>query len=314
MRHLLTIIGLLIISYSLTAQTYEYVYRNNQDSSANCYLKVIPDTSELVGLIVRDFSSLPDTSKESRSEFHVLAAKNGLMTIFTVTSKRFPELYYFDKEPALLDEIIHEVITKHNIPDTNIFIGGISASGTRALRFAQYCNQGKSKFNTKIRGVFAVDSPLDLERFYNSSFEHRKYFKKGMLWEADLILNKFPEFIGTPQENIDTYRKSSVFSHTDTTIGNANYFLNTSILLFHEPDIDWWLHERGATYFDINSFDISAFVNKQISNGNNDIELITTTQKGYDRNGERNCHSWTIVDEDYLIEWIVKRINTAHNN
>ena len=77
-----------------------------------------------------------------------------------------------------------------------------------------------------------------------------------MLLEADLILDKFPEFIGTPQENIDTYRKSSVFSHTDTTIGKANYFLNSSILFFHEPDIDWWLYERGATYYDMNSFDI----------------------------------------------------------
>ena len=89
------------------------------------------------------------------------------MTIFTVTSNRFPELYYFDEKPALLDEIIYEVITGHNIPEHNIFLGGMSASGTRALRFVQYCNQGKSKYNTTVRGVFAVDSPLDLERFYS---------------------------------------------------------------------------------------------------------------------------------------------------
>ncbi len=230
------------------------------------------------------------------------------MTIFTVTSKRFPELYYFDKEPALLDDIVNEVVHDYNIPKENIFIGGISSSGTRALRFAQYCNEGKSKYDTKIRGVFSVDSPLDLERFYYSALNHRKYFKAGMLYEANLILEMFPKYIGTPENNLDVYRKMSVHSHTDTTPGNAKYYLNTSIIMFHEPDIDWWIKERGAGYYDINSFDIAGFVNKQISNGNTDIELVTTSDKGFDREGNRKCHSWTIVDEAYLIRWMVERM------
>lgn len=245
---------------------------------------------------------------------HLMAAAKGFMSIFTVTSNRVPELYYFDEEPALLDDIIHEVIAEHNIPKANLFLGGISGSGTRALRFAQYCTQGKSEYDTQVRGVFAVDCPLDLERFFNSAQQHRKYLKGGIRQEADLILEAFPEYIGTPQQNREVYRNSSVFSHSNPNIGNAQYLLKTSLLLFHEPDIDWWLEERGASYSDINSFDIVAFVNKQLSNGNPDIELITTTQKGYDRQGERNCHSWTIVDEAYVMEWMVKRANSASHD
>ncbi len=48
---------------SAFAESYEYVYRNNSDSTVNCYLKVIPDTDNIKGLVIRDFSSLPDISK-----------------------------------------------------------------------------------------------------------------------------------------------------------------------------------------------------------------------------------------------------------
>ena len=81
-----------------------------------------------------------------------------------------------------------------------------------------------------------------------------------------------------------------------------------STLLFHEPDIDWWLAERGCSYHDINSIDIAGMYNWLLQNGHSDIELITTTNKGFDRNGNRKCHSWSIVDEEYLIDWIIKRL------
>ena len=86
------------------------------------------------------------------------------------------------------------------------------------------------------------------------------------------------------------------------------HLLNTAIIFFHEPDMEWWIKERGATYYDINSFDIAGIYNFLLLHGHKDIELIATTGKGFDRNGLRNCHSWTIVDEDYLINWIIARI------
>jgi hypothetical protein len=82
-----------------------------------------------------------------------------------------------------------------------------------------------------------------------------------------------------------------------------------NILLYHEPDIDWWLIQRGASYFDINSYDIAAFVLKLLSLGNNNVTLITTSGKGFDRQGNRNCHSWSSVDEVYLTKWIVKQLD-----
>lgn len=293
------------------SQTAEYVYKNPEDSSYNCYLTVIPDSVEIKGLIVRDYSSLP---KPSSNKFHPykwkkLALENGMAILYTVSSNFFPELYYDDSGLILLDEMVNEVIKRHEIPEQNIFIGGISASGTRALKYAQFCEKGNSKFGIKINGVFSVDSPLDFERFYNSASANKSNFKDGMLWEAELMTKVFPEKLeGTPETNLAAYIERSVFSYSDSTGGNAKYLMNTATIFFHEPDIDWWIKERGATYYDINSFDIAGLYNCLKQNVDVDTELITTSGKGFDRDGNRKCHSWTIVDEEYLLNWILQRI------
>jgi len=302
----------LIICQITFAQQYEYVYRNPADSSSNCYLKFFPKTDSIRGLIIRDYSSLFDAREKSPYQFTDLALEAGTLVLITNTSNQFPELFTADSSIKLLDEMIKEVIKEHQIPEKNIFIGGISSSGTRALRYAQYCAEGKSEI--KIRRVFIVDSPLDLARFYNSAFYHKKNFKGGMLSEAKLILPLLDSiFGGSPNEFAEDYKNASVFLHLDDLGGNAHHLKNTDIIIFHEPDIDWWIRERGCSYFDINSYDLVAFTILMRSLGNENIELITTTGKGFDSAGKRKPHSWTIVDEEYLIDWIVQRVEDVYS-
>lgn len=296
----------LLTSIDLYSFEYEYVYRNNNDSTTNCYLKIYPTTDEIKGIVVRDFTNLPDMTRKSYYNFLELSSEAGYLTLITNTSKQYPELYTSDSVMQLLDEMIHEVLIAEQLPADNIFIGGISASGTRALRYAQYCNRGKS--DIKPKGVFVVDSPLDLGRFHNSAIKHKDNFSGGMLTEANWMIPYFNKlFGGTPSDVPEKYINGSVFSHPDSLNYNASTLKNTSIILYHEPDIDWWIEERGASYYDINSFDIAAFTIFQKKIGNNDIELVTTSGKGYDKKGKRKPHSWSIVDEKYLLNWIIER-------
>lgn len=299
----------LLISLQALGQKHEYVYKNATDSSYNCYLKIFPKSTSIRGLIIRDYSSLPNINKMSSYQFTNLAVDKGIMVVYTCCSNFFPELCYTDSPLYLLDDMVHEVITKHNIPRNNIFIGGISASGTRALQYTKFCREGKSKNSIKIKGVFAVDSPLDFERFYYSAKNNGSNFKAGMLSEAKMMVPIFEARLkGTPQNNVLNYHKRSVYSQFTKSGGNVKHFKNTSMLIFHEPDLDWWKKERNANYYDINSFDNVAFFNHLKVLGNKDVTMITTTGKGY-QNGIRKCHSWSIVDEPYLVDWIVKRID-----
>ncbi|MGB1041010.1 MAG: hypothetical protein ACPGVD_09060 [Flavobacteriales bacterium] len=300
---------LLLINFSntLTSQSAKYVYRNLQDSTHNAYLLVTPDSAKIRGVIIRDFTRLPDTAKKTPYKWKGLALQKGFAVLYTTTATYFPGLCYTDSSTQLLDEIINEAIIENNLPRNNLFIGGLSASGTRALRYTQYCEQGKSKFGIKIKGVFSVDSPLDLERFCYSAKNNKRNFKDGMLWEANLMNKIFPDRLGPIETNTENYRQNSVFSYKDSLGGNAKYLLNVPTLFFHEPDVDWWIKERGAAYYDINSFDIAGLVNWLTVNGGTKVEQVITTNKGFDRQGNRKCHSWTIVDEEYLIDWIVKQ-------
>ena len=289
----------------------EYFYRNPQDSSYNCYLTVKPENGKIKGLVVRDYSRLPEPNSKSPFRLTDLLVANNIMVLYTTTSNYFPELYYDFEGAEMLDDIIHEVVSKYKIPIENIIIGGMSSSGTRAARYTQYCLEGRSKYKHQPKALFMVDSPLDMERFYLSAANHMSYFTDGMLEEAEWMVRVFPKKLkSTPGENPDPYRKNSAFSHNLPLGGNAQYFDKLPILIFHEPDIDWWIQERGASYYDINSYDLAAFVNTLKKMGNEQVELITTTGKGFDRDGNRKPHSWTIVDEDYLAQWIINLIGS----
>lgn len=305
----LYLIGLLFCLSSY-GQEYITVFRNPQDSSFNSYLLVLPKAKEEIGgLIVRDYSRLPNASKKSRYRWIELAIENNLAMLYTCTSDYFPELYYNDAPAMLLDSILNEVLVKYTIPKQNVFIGGMSASGTRALQFEKFLRQGKSKFENKLAGVFICDSPLDFERFYYSAEDIlKRNHPKGMNEEAKWMMKSFPlKLGGTPYEVEAAYRKASVFSYLAVSGGNAAYFKETPLLFFHEPDMDWWMAERNATYKDINSFDIVGFHKALLNLGNNDVQVIATSNKDFDAEGERKPHSWTIVDESILIDWIVKR-------
>ncbi|MBD80584.1 MAG: hypothetical protein CL840_16840 [Crocinitomicaceae bacterium] len=298
----------LLCSIDASGQNFEYVYRNPADSSFNCYLKILPK-GEIKGMVVRDYSSLPKGEPKSRYNIMNLCLENGFIYLLTNTSNLFPELFLDEAPMVLLDQIIQEVVEGNKVPKENIFIGGISASGTRALRFTQFCEQGKSKFGLKIAGAFVCDSPLDNERFYRSAKDIlERNHPKGMNEEANWMLELYPKYLGGgPDEYIENYRKASVFSATDKAMTSAKDFNYVPIILFHEADMNWWTYERNATYSDINAVDHVGFARALNNVGNEDVTLIETMGKGFDKQGNRNCHSWTIVDEELLMQWIIKR-------
>lgn len=98
----------------------------------------------------------------------------------------------------------------------------------------------------------------------------------------------------------------SVYSYSDLAGGNTNHYVDLHIRLYHEPDIDWWIEERMEGYYEFNSIDIAGFVIGLRRLGSQRVELITTSGKGIDREGKRKTHSWTIVDEPALMEWVIE--------
>ena len=113
---------------------------------------------------------------------------------------------------------------------------------------------------------------------------------------------------GSPDSVPSAYTSYSPFTHDDVE-SNTREFVDISIRAYTEPDVSWWMKNRGKDYYDMNSLDLAAFINHLNLMGNSDAELIVTSDKGYHPDGERHPHSWSIVDEKELIDWFNELIS-----
>src|SRR5690606_25299019 len=60
------------------------------------------------------------------------------------------------------DEMFQDAVSKYDLENQKFYIGGFSIGGSCALKYAQNSAE-------KPVAVFAIDPPLDFERYYNSA-------------------------------------------------------------------------------------------------------------------------------------------------
>jgi len=89
--------------------------------------------------------------------------------------------------------------------------------------------------------------------------------------------------------------------------GNARLLRNTPIRIYIEPDIKWRLENWNRDAYSFNLIDATVLINVLRLLGNQDAELITTSGAGQRPDGSHNPHSWSIVDERALTQWLTER-------
>ena len=285
------------ISYS---QGPKYIYRNAKDSLRNFYVVRQPADS-IKGAIVLVSIGLSDSAKKA-------AYAKGILLMTAVPTDNYLDFLTGNLVPERLDSMISEAILKYKIPRRKIVIGGMSAAGTAAVRFAEYCSQGKSAFGIRPLAVFAADPPLDYERLYNESENAvLRNYSSDAVTEGKQLMSFFKDKLkGTPGDNRPAYQQASPFSHTAKQGGNASVLTDMHVRMYTEPDINWWINNRRKDFYDLNVLDIAAFINQLKLLGNNKAELIATSNKGYSKDGSRHPHSWSIVDEADLLNWCIQ--------
>ena len=231
-------------------------------------------------------------------------AEQNVLTIVAVPQAE--TLYETDEPLGVLDSIIAEVLLKYRIPKDRVVIGGFSAGGTGAVRYAQWCAQGQCRATSKVAGVFGVDSPLDFERLYHGEdLSIRRGAPRTNRTEAQMILDTLRGALGgAPGQVPEAYRRQSPLLASAPDGGNARLLARTPLRLYTDPDVQWWIENRNLDYSGMNSVDHAAMVNLLRVAGNPRAELITATGKGFRPNGTRHPHSWSIVDEANLARWI----------
>ena len=283
-----------LVTYQKVVSEQYTLYKPKQDTRAVLFL----------------FGGYPETAKDIQREFPIvpLARSKKIAVVFSNFNQK---LWLEKKEKHSLAEQLQKIVERYDLPKDNIFIGGFSSGGVVSLFMSEYIVSMK-QFYIDPKGVFIVDSPIDLSALHASAKKNvARNFSNSAVQEGKWILENLENAFGTPEDSLHNYEKASVFTYKTRHISNVQRLKNTKIRLYTEPDTLWWKTNRMVDYKQTNAFYIKEFSESLKANGFENVEYISTSNKGYRANGERHPHSWSIVDKSDLINWILDEKNDS---
>jgi len=292
-----------IISYG---QRIETVYLNTKDSTANMYIAAVPENEQVNSFMVL-LDGFGNSPKDVllQTDIPKYASQQGILTIIPIL-KTGPS--YFGSDTASqqsLKEIINLVVTKYQLKGKNLYIGGFSIGGTCAVKYSELSVQ--ENYPIKPKAVFAVNPPLDWERYYNAAKRVVRLSNPAQVnGEVFYMIDRIEkEMNGTPKTALNNFYTHSPYSFSDTTQKAIKNLIETPIMIISEPDIQWWLKERGYDCYYNNIIDHAAMISELQRLGNRNAVLVTTSDKGYRKpNNMRHPNSWSIADPEQIIKWV----------
>ncbi|MFK8061151.1 MAG: hypothetical protein AB8B78_13815 [Polaribacter sp.] len=245
------------------------------------------------------------TAKETKRDFKILEkAKQNNISVLLMNFNR--HLWIEDDDSEKLEKLIKDIVDEHNLNTDNIFIGGMSIGGTVALSLSSFLAKNNSKINPK--GVFVVDSPIDLYALYESSQKDllRKDFSEERLGEPKWIISYFEEKFGVYESLLANIQKVAPITLKTENTSNIDALKYKKLRFYVEPDTLWYQQNRQTDFESTNAFALQKTTALLEDKNWKKTTLIQTKNKGFTANGERNPHSWSIVNVDDLIKWILK--------
>lgn len=236
-----------------------------------------------------------DTRAESR--IADTAAANGIAVLMLNFNRH---ILMSEAEQQEVIGTIAGAVEAHGVDASNTFIGGFSSGGNVTMLLAkELLAQPRSRIGLK--GVFAVDSPLDLVLLYECS---QRDLKKTTFPEhkdeARYIVAFLDSTLGSPTYNMANYERAAPLLNSSASVAPLK---DLPIRFYTEPDTAWWRTNRDDGYEELNAYGLKRIHDTLVAMGNARVEYITTEGRGV-QHGNRHPHAWSIVDERELVRWI----------
>lgn len=288
---------LLLLSFIKNISGQNIIKSKKKINSETISYSVMQTTKSIKGIVFL----LPGWGEEVQSIFKKTLLPKSLSDegYITIVPKLKKSWYANDKIISSLNHLIKSVPEKYHLKNAHIFIGGLSSGGGIAISYAEYLLSQNTEI--KLKGVFAIDSPLDFERLFYSS-ERLIKSTCGSLIKKEGYRNKaYLENIlnGSPKMQPDRYLKYSSFSASNPEESNGRWLKNIPVRLYTEPDLDFVQKTYCAELMseDINAVDLQRLHQFLVKSGNTKSEYIATKGKGF--------HSWNIIDPQDFLHWIM---------
>ncbi len=303
-------IGLLLILL-LSVSCANLLNKKDKNTVKTEYKKIINDNYELdvpvdkINAVLILFGGYSEKAEDIKREFKILkdAKKMNIAVLYLNYNRK---LWINEKDKIELSILLENIFIENKLPDNNVYIGGFSSGGNLTLLISNHLIKSNNRINPK--GVFVVDSPVDLLTLYKLGERNiKRNFSETSVQEGKWLINMFNENLGNPNNGIKNYEQNSPFISKTNYLDNVANLNEIKIRFYTEPDTTWWKLNRQNNPEDLNAFSIEKLTKELNQKFNSNlIELIKTENKGYRSNGERHPHSWSIVDNGKLIEWMLK--------
>ncbi|MFZ4057486.1 MAG: hypothetical protein ACOYKE_05080 [Ferruginibacter sp.] len=282
----------------------EKVFLDKIDTTKNCYTIIYPAKLPWTGylFLIPGFGETAELVLQ-QTDLPKKFAQNGILTIIPTFQDGVLSFGVDSLSQQSFDNILKDVTSKHKLIDQRFFVGGFSIGGSCAIKYAENAH-------IKPTAIFAIDPPLDFENFYNSAKRGIRLSKENEANQEHVYMidRLEKETGGSPITNLAEYYNISPYSFSDTTQRAIKKLVKMPLRIYTEPDINWWIKERGADLTSMNATACSAMINELNRLGNKNATLITTQNKGYRKpDNRRHPHSWSIVDNNELIKWLLKQ-------
>lgn len=303
-KNLNLLLFLILIPFQIFAQKSEKVQLKNPEEY---YLKILPKNKPRAILFLFHGGGEMPEDVLKQIKLPLLAIKNNFLVVIPHFSD---DTFKMIDDVKSVDTIGRELMKKYSIPSDKIILGGFSGGGMLSITFAERAVRDK---NTSFipKAIFAIDPPLDLEQLYQrSEREIERNFSEVGVNEAKWFIEDFNKtFGGSPTQFPDEYEKYSMYTHRRADGGNARFLINTPVLIFTEPGVEWQINNRRRDLYDLNCTNISALINFLQLKGNKNADIVTTFGKGKRLDGSKHPHSWTIMNSENVMNWIMTQIN-----
>ncbi|MCU0439037.1 MAG: hypothetical protein MUC49_14155 [Raineya sp.] len=287
-------IVIIALSYSCTpsAQKIRTIKKEKYE------LKIAPNQKAI--LII--FPCYPCDIEHTKHEAKFLEniEKEGITTLILNINQK---LWLIQTEKEEYSKLIHKILDSNKVEKKNIFLGGFSSGGNVAVILANEFLKNKDVIQPK--GVFVVDSPLDMEQLYKNA-------QKGIIEKASedsynesvFLTNFIEQNLGKPSENLVKFREYSPFLLSENSTSNMKYLKNIKVRFYTEPALEWQKKNRNRSYEELNAYVLEKAYDLLRSLGSHSVEFIKTENKGIRANGTVHPHSWSIVDKSNLLVWL----------
>lgn len=220
------------------------------------------------------FGGYPEKADDIKREFKILelAMENSIAVVNMNYNRK---LWLEVNEKQKLAEQLKKIFIENELPRNSTYFGGFSSGGNIALLISDYLTQQNSDIRPK--GVFVVDSPIDLAALYKSSEKNvERNFSEPSFQESSWLLVTLGEKFGNPHKNISKYEAHSIYTSETNNIDNIRNLKNIKIRFYTEPDTIWWKENRMADYDQMNAYYLKQLSETLKNSDFNKVEYIPT--------------------------------------